>query len=147
MSRPEDFFNMAAYRQEVLRCIQLRRIEESGHELYEAFPQTEAWVSRQFDEFLAVPQRAAPAVATSHSYETAEKLLKRKTLQRIVCPVLSNESEDALEIAEIITPPLVEAVLSGKLAMPLEPELFADMAMVLSRDGGGAPCAEYRSTG
>ena len=142
MSKAEDFFDLAAYLNEVLLSIQLRRLEASAHDLYVKFPRTEGWVNRQFDEFQAGSQGAEPDRGPNKSYDTAEKLLKRKTVLRIVCAAGPEQSDDAIDIARAITPPLVGAVFSGKIALPLEPALFAEMALIMAKMSGASPCGE-----
>lgn len=64
-------------------------------------------------------------------------------LRRYLCPMLQSVSHDAFEVARIITPLLVGLKLSGKLAIELDPWIFAGIALLVERMGVAAFCATY----
>lgn len=64
-------------------------------------------------------------------------------LRRYLCPSLQSISHDAFEVARIITPLLVGLKLSGKLAIDLDPWIFAGIALLVERMGVAAFCAGY----
>lgn len=75
--------------------------------------------------------------------ERAEKLVSRKDIRKYLCPVLKSVSDDAFEIAKLITPILLSLSLAGTVAIPLSPILFANLAIVISKTGIAALCVGY----
>jgi len=72
--------------------------------------------------------------------EAAKKLVNRKDIQMIICPALQSISDDAFEIAKVITPLLSGLAVAGVLAIPLIPSLFAAIALVVARMGVASLC-------
>src|SRR5579864_9001253 len=64
-------------------------------------------------------------------------------VQRHLCPSLLSVSNDAFEVARVITPLLIGLKLTGKVAIDLDPWLFAGIALVVERMGVAAFCAGY----
>jgi hypothetical protein len=75
--------------------------------------------------------------------QQAEELVKRKDIRARLCPALTTASDDAFEIAKIITPILVPLGLAGTIALPLTPLFIAAGALVIARIGISALCADY----
>ena len=64
-------------------------------------------------------------------------------LQCYLCPSLLSISNDAFEVARVITPLLVGLKLSGKVDIDLDPWLFAGIALMVERMGVAGFCAGY----
>lgn len=64
-------------------------------------------------------------------------------LQRYLCPSLLSVSSDVFEVARVMTPLLVGLKLAGKVAIDLDPWLFAGIALLIERMGVAAFCAGY----
>lgn len=70
----------------------------------------------------------------------ASKLFIVYDLRRVLCPALKSMSSDAHDIAKIITPIIVPLVLAGALSIPLQPFVFAYLAIFISRMGIATLC-------
>lgn len=75
--------------------------------------------------------------------KVAQEVVKRPEVWRHLCPALESASDDAFEIAKIITPVLVTLVLAGNLSIPLEPVLFATISIVIARMGIASLCVDF----
>jgi len=75
--------------------------------------------------------------------KAVEEIVRRPDVREVLCPTLKSGVDDAFEIAKVITPILVPLVLAGTIAIPLNPILFATIAIVIARMGVAGLCAEY----
>jgi hypothetical protein len=73
----------------------------------------------------------------------AKAITARKDIRQALCPALKSASNDAFEIAKITTPILVPLALVGTIAIPLNPLLFAIIALVIARMGIASLCADF----
>ena len=68
----------------------------------------------------------------------------RSDLRTHLCPALRSVSGDVFDIAKITTPILLSLALAGTIVLPVEPFAFALLAIIISRSGIAALCAEYQ---
>jgi len=74
----------------------------------------------------------------------AKELLTRQDIRAYLCPALQTVSGDVFTIANTITQVLAPLAIAGALSIPLEPVLFASIALVISRVGIASICADYK---
>ena len=70
----------------------------------------------------------------------AKELLRQEYIIKILCPPLKSVSNDAFEIAKIITPILVSLFLSGTIQLPLLPPLLSTIAILIAKMGASSLC-------
>lgn len=75
-----------------------------------------------------------------------EGVIKSEKLLKYLCPALRSVSDDAFEIAKVITPILLSLAIVGTISLPLAPTLFASIAIFISKMGIAAFCVDYPST-
>ncbi len=75
--------------------------------------------------------------------DEATKVIFKKDVRKYLCPILQSASKDANDIAKLITPILVPLILAGTLTIPLEPIIFAHLAMIIARMGVASMCDDY----
>ena len=73
----------------------------------------------------------------------AIEVVARKDIRAYICPPLQSLSNDAYDIAKVITPILIPLVLAGTLAIPLQPLIFSHISLILARMGVAALCEDY----
>jgi len=73
----------------------------------------------------------------------ATQLLRQRRLNTALCKALHSVAHDVFEIAKTITPLLISLNLAGLTTIPVNPLLFATIAMTIYRMGISALCAEY----
>jgi hypothetical protein len=71
----------------------------------------------------------------------AQRIVKRKSVRKYLCPALKSVSNDAFEIAKVIIPIL--APLSQSVKIPLDPLLFATIAIVIAKVSIAGLCADH----
>jgi len=69
--------------------------------------------------------------------------ISEKTVLDYLCPALSSLSDDVFDIAKVTTPVLLTLAFTGVIAIPIQPTLFAAVAIVISRMGIATLCADY----
>lgn len=72
----------------------------------------------------------------------AEAVAEQRTVKLHLCPPLQGVGDDALQVAEVITPILASLIESKIVSMPLEANLFAMLSLVIARKGIANFCAE-----
>ena len=75
--------------------------------------------------------------------EDALEILSRKDIRKHLCPVLHSVSNDVNDIAKAITPILIPLILAGTIVIPLQPVLFAYIAIIVARMGIAGICGNY----
>ena len=73
----------------------------------------------------------------------ANRIVGHKNIRVMLCPALKSISSDAIEIAKAITPILAGASLARTIVIPLDPFLFAVMALIIARMGIASFCSDY----
>jgi hypothetical protein len=73
----------------------------------------------------------------------AKELVKRRDVMKYLCPALQSASNDVYDVAKITTPILIPLVLAGTIAIPLNPLLFALIALTISRMGIASLCIDH----
>lgn len=76
----------------------------------------------------------------------AKTLLKRKKVVAALCPALQSLSNDAFEIAKVMTPTLMTLRATGAIDIPLSPLYFASIAIVIARMGINSLCGRKKNT-
>ena len=104
--------------------------------------------SRSSDPHLAAELLARPIIwrETSDSTEkatAAENIVRRVDVRKYLCPVLQSVSDDAFDLSKTVTPILVTLSFTGTISIPLEPTLFANIILIISRMGIAALCVGY----
>lgn len=74
----------------------------------------------------------------------ATKLIIKKDIRKYLCPALQTASNDAYDIAKIITPILIPLILAGTIAIPLQPILFSHLAITIARMGIASLCDDFK---
>lgn len=72
----------------------------------------------------------------------ARELVAKREIRDHVCHALQTASDDAFEIAKIITPILIGLVTAGTISVALLPVLFASIALVIARMGIASLCGD-----
>lgn len=70
-------------------------------------------------------------------------VIKKEKLLKYLCPALRSASDDAFEIAKVITPILLSLAIVGTIVLPLAPSIFASIAVFISKMGIAALCVDY----
>lgn len=74
----------------------------------------------------------------------AIRLLLHQGVRTRLCAVLKTISDDAHDVAKVITPIIVPLVLTGVIKVPLEPFVFSHLAVLIARMGIAAICSESK---
>ena len=75
--------------------------------------------------------------------QQVEKLIARPDIRKYLCPALKSVSNDAFEIAKIITPILLGLIIAGKIVIDIEPLIFAAISIFIARGGIASMCEGY----
>jgi hypothetical protein len=75
---------------------------------------------------------------------SAAEIVSRKDMRQHLCPALQSVSNDAFDIAKVSTPVLASLSLAGVLTIPLNPVLFAVIALLIARMGIASFCVDYK---
>ena len=73
----------------------------------------------------------------------AEEIAGQKKVRLNLCPALRGVEDSPVAIAKTITPILVPLAEAKIIRLPLESELFAMLALVITRDGVADYCTGY----
>jgi hypothetical protein len=65
----------------------------------------------------------------------AQELLKRLEIRQHICPSLKVLSDDAKDYAKVIAAAILPISIAGTIPIPLNPLLFAALAVVIARMG------------
>ena len=71
----------------------------------------------------------------------AEAVAQQREVKLRICPALQGVGNDPCEVAKVITPILIPLISSGAIAMSLDSDLFAMLALVIVRMGTPNYCA------
>lgn len=82
-------------------------------------------------------------ILKNHSTQEASKLLAKEDIRKRLCPALKSATDDVYDISKSVTPVLVGCVVAGTISIPLNPVLFAAIAVVIARMGISALCAGF----
>ena len=74
----------------------------------------------------------------------ATKIIIKRDVRKYLCPALQTASNDAYDIAKIITPILIPFILAGTIAIPLQPLLFSHLALSIARMGIASLCDDFK---
>ncbi|MEK6751777.1 MAG: hypothetical protein AABZ00_05875 [Chloroflexota bacterium] len=74
----------------------------------------------------------------------ATKIIIKRDVRKYLCPALQTASNDAYDIAKIITPILIPLILAGTIAIPLQPLLFSHLALSIARMGIASLCDDFK---
>jgi uncharacterized membrane protein YciS (DUF1049 family) len=89
-------------------------------------------------------QQAEEAAKRRISQLVAQETLNNPSIRRLLCPSLKSVTSDVFEISKVVTPVLTGAVIAGTIAIPLNPLLFAAIAVVIARSGVNSLCADFK---
>lgn len=103
--------------------VSIRKFEES--------PEKDLWM---FFEYLTMP-----FLIERGFIEKEEPILAK--IGKYICPALRSVSNDAFEIAKIITPVLAGLSLVGTVSFPLEPLFIGILSIIIARMGISSFCA------
>jgi hypothetical protein len=92
---------------------------------------TKAYLGRRIAEIESAKERGSEIASTSE-------------FKRHACAALNSVSNDVFSIAKVLTPVLAGLVAAGTIVIPLNPLVFAAIALAVSRMGIAALCAEYK---
>jgi hypothetical protein len=84
------------------------------------------------------------------SQQEAEEYVAKASIKQLICQVLRPVqllANDVFEIAKQVTPVLAAAVVAGTLTIPLDPWLFAWIAVLIYRAGVNTFCADPSTQG
>jgi hypothetical protein len=73
----------------------------------------------------------------------AKAIVARKDVRAYLCPVLRSATRDVYDVVKMTTPILLPLAIAGTLPIPLNPLLFALVAVLIGRMGVEGFCAEY----
>lgn len=82
-------------------------------------------------------------ILKNYSIQEASNLLAKEDIRKRVCPALKSATDDVFVISKAVTPVLVGCVVAGTISIPLNPVLFAAIAVVIARMGISALCAGF----
>jgi len=80
--------------------------------------------------------------STDSEKDQAEKLIAKPDLKKSICVALKSLSNDVYGISEKLTPVLVTVAIANPALMPLNPLVFAWVAILISRAGVNTICAD-----
>jgi hypothetical protein len=72
-----------------------------------------------------------------------EELVAQPDFKKYFCPFLKAISNDAFEIAKVITPILIALMAAGKIQINLDPLIFAAISIFIARAGTASVCEDY----
>lgn len=93
-------------------------------------------------ESLPEDQAVAYAGGLDVAQEEAQKYLNKPTIKQLVCPPLVGIVNDVFSVSQAITPTLITATIAGTIAIPLNPLIYAWIALIIFRAGIGIYCKE-----
>jgi hypothetical protein len=79
----------------------------------------------------------------SQADDTAREVVERGGFRQYICAALRSVSDDAFEIAKVITPVLVPLALTGTIPIPPDPMIVAAIAVAVARVGTSTFCGDY----
>lgn len=93
-------------------------------------------------ESLPEDQGIAYAGGFDDAQEEAQEYLNQPTIKQLVCPALVGITNDVFSVSNAITTALITATITGTIAIPLNPLIYAWIALVIFRAGIGVYCKE-----
>lgn len=75
----------------------------------------------------------------------AERYLATPTLKQRICAALTGAGNDIFDVAKFLTPVVYTTSIAGVVAIPLNPVLYAWMALLIARMGINAYCTDPSS--
>jgi hypothetical protein len=120
------------------------------HQVYEALGSIIDYERGSGEKFRRKPtkgidQRGKIRIQFERSKKAARELITHERIRDILCPSLQLVSKDVFEIAKIITPLLVGAAIAKTIVIPLQPTIFAAIAILIARIGVTNLCPEIDS--
>jgi Ca2+/Na+ antiporter len=110
----------------------------------QAFRETQANKARlAFRETMRAEDAAKQRISQLSQLKAGE-IVEKPNIKKLLCPVLRSVTTDAFEISKTITPVLTGAVIIGTISIPLNPILFAAIAVVIAKSGVNGFCADYK---
>lgn len=88
-------------------------------------------------------QEQGARTLTEEKLSEAKIILKKEKIMQVICPKLHFVANNAADISNVITPIIAGAVIAGSITIPLNPLLFAAIAVVISRSSISVICANY----
>jgi hypothetical protein len=128
----------------------IEKINRQYHQLFEDINYQYHHNISEFENILQdiyerkVRGKAYDRQAAQKTEDEATKILLRKDVRKRLCPGLQSVSSDVNDIAKAITPILVPLILTGMLTIPLQPLLFAYIAVIIARMGIASICDDYK---
>ncbi len=116
----QEKFNVDAFHEQVLKAIDLI----------------------EFSENLQPGQSVPYSSGVEEFKKEAESTVQRPDMKKYICPALKTVTDNAVEVANAITPGLVAGVLAGTILIPLNPILFGWMALIIAKAGVASLCAD-----
>jgi hypothetical protein len=98
--------------------------------------------STNFKRKLVRKSRKKTVIAKKRQAQ-ATKILRDQNVKIALCNGLKSVSNDAFDIAKIVTPSLVALNATSQINIPLDPFLFATLAITIARLGISTLCADY----
>ncbi len=92
------------------------------------------------DEGEAADRVTSPKAVAAQS--ALRLLFNMEFVRRYLCPALRSASDDAFDIAKVLTPLLGSLSLAGVVALSLDPLIFAALSLLIARMGVASLCAE-----
>jgi len=88
------------------------------------------------------PTARSFAGGSDSAEDQAKKLIAKPDLKKSICIALKSLSNDVYGISEKLTPVLVTVALANPALIPLNPLVFAWVAILISRAGVNTICAD-----
>lgn len=154
-------FDLDTFQQQVLS--QVERLQKLEHEV-EPFYQTVrqyypdskndrvegsgclGFIPRGLIKFIEVMGSSTARSLRRHRIELtrrAKEIAEQKEVKSHLCPVLQGVESNPVAIAKTITPILVPLAGAKIIDLPLDSELFAMLALVITREGMANYCTGY----
>jgi hypothetical protein len=110
-------------------------VERVDHQLHQAM-----------DEFRRALVHVEASRREQEQYRTQAIVAITNTgIRRRICAALKSVSQDAHEIAKVLTPVFVPLILTRTIPIPLEPLIISHIAVIVSRMGIAALCADHEA--
>lgn len=77
-------------------------------------------------------------------YLLAQGYAENDKVKKAICGALLTVSDDLFDVAKNLTIVLFSLSLAGAIPVPLKPAIYAALALVISKTGINAYCADYR---
>jgi hypothetical protein len=118
----------------------ITELEKNDHSSQAAYNEL---LSREFDKtieryWLGIFLKAEEARTE------ATKVIAKRGFRKYICPALQTVTNDAHDIAKIITPILIPLILAKTISIPLEPIIFAQVALIIARMGVASLCEDLK---